>query len=129
MQLDTELARLQYEIAINEFRMALHTAFAEVDTALSAKLQLAAEVELARQSFEAAAEIERMYEVRYRAGAASLRTWLDAQQTLRNAEVAFAEARLAQLRNDVALFQALGGTDRPATKNPARAGFPELRRR
>lgn len=114
MQLDTELARLAYEIAVNEFRTTLHAAFAEVDSALSGKERLAAEVALARESYEAAAEIERMYEVRYRAGAASLRTWLDAQQTMRNAELALAEARLEQFRNDVALFQALGGTDTPA---------------
>lgn len=112
MQLNTAIAEAGYEIAVNDFRTTLYTAFSEVDNALSGREQLARQVELSRESLEAAEEIERLYEVRYRAGATPLRTWLDAQETRRNAELALAQARLDLLRNDVVLFQALGGSDR-----------------
>lgn len=111
MKFETEAARLDYEIAVNDFRKSLYTAFAEVDDALAAKQQWARRVELAEAALDAAAQIERLYEVRYRAGAVSLRIWLDAQQTRREAELALAETRREQLNNDVVLIMALGGTD------------------
>ena len=40
---------------------------------------------------------------------ADLRTWLDAQQTRRNAELSLAQARRSQLVNAVTLYKALGG--------------------
>ncbi|QNH27071.1 TolC family protein [Xanthomonas theicola] len=48
---------------------------------LSARVQSQTQVASAQQSFDAARDVERMYEVRYRSGATDLRTWLDAQQT------------------------------------------------
>ena len=108
-RLNTRIAGTSYEIAATQFRTTLYTALSEVDNALSAREQLAAQVSSARQSYEAARDIERMYEVRYRAGATDLRTWLDAQQTLRESELSLAQARLSQLDNDVTLYQALGG--------------------
>ena len=48
--------------------------------------------------------------MRYRVGATDLRTWLDAQQTRRGAELSLAQTRRNQLLNDVTLFQALGGS-------------------
>jgi len=48
--------------------------------------------------------------VRYRVGATDLRTWLEAQQTRRDAELSLARARQGQLNNDVTLFKALGGS-------------------
>lgn len=109
-RLNTHIAGTQYEIAATQFRTTLYTALGEVDNALSARQQLSAQVESARKSYQAARDIERMYEVRYRAGAADLRTWLDAQQTLRESELSLAQARRDQLDNDVTLYQALGGS-------------------
>jgi NodT family efflux transporter outer membrane factor (OMF) lipoprotein len=106
---NTRIAGTSYEIAATQFRTTLYTALGEVDNALSAREQLATQVEAARKSYEAARDVERMYEVRYRSGASDLRTWLDAQQTLRESELALAQARLDQLDNDVTLYQALGG--------------------
>ncbi|WP_454828709.1 efflux transporter outer membrane subunit [Pseudoxanthomonas wuyuanensis] len=108
-QLNTRIAGTSYEIAASQFRTTLYTALAEVETALSAREQLAAQADAARSSYQAAQEIERRYEVRYRTGATDLRTWLDAQQTLRDSELAYAQVRLDQLDNDVILYQALGG--------------------
>jgi NodT family efflux transporter outer membrane factor (OMF) lipoprotein len=111
-RLNTKIAGAEYEIAANDFRTTLYTAFTEVDNALSARQELAKQVDLSRQSFDAASEVERLYEVRYRAGATPLRQWLDAQETRRTAELALAQARLNQLENDSKLFQALGGSAR-----------------
>ncbi len=80
-----------------------------MDNALSARQRLAEQVAAAERSYAEAVEIERLYEVRYRAGATDLRNWLDAQQTRRNAELSLAQARRSQLGNDVTLVKALGG--------------------
>lgn len=109
MRLETDSARLDYEIAVSDFRGKLYTALKEVDNALSARGQLLVQGAAAKRSFEAAQDVERMYGVRYRAGAVDLRTWLDAQQTLRDAELALAQIRRDQLLNDVKLHLALGG--------------------
>jgi NodT family efflux transporter outer membrane factor (OMF) lipoprotein len=111
-RLNTKIAGAQYEIAANDFRRTLYTAFTEVDNALSARQELAKQVDLSQRSFNAAVEVERLYETRYRAGATPLRQWLDAQETRRQAELSLAQTRLDQLQNDSKLFQALGGSAR-----------------
>jgi outer membrane protein TolC len=110
-QLSTEIAGTGYEIAASNFRTKLYTALSEVDDALSSREQLAQQVDSARKSFEAAQDVARMYQVRYQVGATDLRTWLDAQRPLRSSELSLAQARLNQLVADVALYQALGGSD------------------
>ena len=73
---------------------------------LSIKRQAA----LLERSLELSRDAERRYEVQYRAGAVALKSWLDAQKTRRDAELALAENRYARLDNRVTLYQALGGT-------------------
>jgi NodT family efflux transporter outer membrane factor (OMF) lipoprotein len=109
MKLNTEIAGTDYEIAATDFRKTLYTAFTDVDNALSARVELNKQLDARQKSFDAAVDVERLYEVRYRSGATPLRLWLDAQETRRSAELSLAEARLAQLQNDALLFQALGG--------------------
>ena len=109
-RLNTRIAGAEYEIAANDFRKTLYTAFTEVDNALSARQELTRQVELSQRSFDAAVEVERLYEVRYRSGATPLRQWLDAQETRRQSELSLAQARLNQLQNDSRVFQALGGS-------------------
>ncbi len=111
-RLNSAIAGTDYEVAANDFRRTLYTAFTEVDNALSARQELTRQVDLSQQSFDAAVEVERLYEVRYRAGATPLRSWLDAQETRRSSELSLAQARLTQLQNDSRLFQALGGSAR-----------------
>lgn len=109
-EFDTRLAGTDYQIAANDFRRTLYTALSEVDNALSARTQFATQVAASQASYDEAVEIERMYEVRYRVGATDLRTWLEAQQTRRDAELSLASVRQRQLINDVTLFKALGGS-------------------
>lgn len=86
----------------------LKLALVEVENALSARVALAAQGEKLEKALAAAREVERMYEVRYRTGYASLKNWLDAQETRRAAEISVAENRLARLANYVSLYQSLG---------------------
>ncbi|GFF06738.1 TolC family protein, partial [Stenotrophomonas maltophilia] len=109
-QLDTDIAGTSYQIAATNFRKTLYTALSEVDNALSAREQLARQVAASQASYDEAVEVERAQEVRYRVGATDLRTWLEAQQTRRDAELSLARVRQGQLNNDVTLFKALGGS-------------------
>ncbi len=110
MQLSIKVARADYEIAVTDFRQTLYAAMADVENALSARTQTARQSALLTRSLELARDAERRYEVRYRAGAVALKSWLDAQKTRRDAELALAENRYNQLDNQVTLHQALGGT-------------------
>ncbi|WP_260427215.1 efflux transporter outer membrane subunit [Burkholderia stagnalis] len=109
MRLNTDLAQLQYETAVIGFRQTLYQAFVDVENALSARMRLAEQAELQAQALAAAREAERLYEIRYRAGAVALRMWLDAQESHRTAELLWAQARLSQLQNLVTLYQSIGG--------------------
>jgi outer membrane protein TolC len=53
--------------------------------------------------------VERLNEVRYRAGSVPLQIWLDSQETRRQAENALAQNRLNRIQNYVTLCKALGG--------------------
>ncbi|WP_244130261.1 efflux transporter outer membrane subunit [Burkholderia sp. BCC0044] len=109
MRVDTRIAQVEYESAVIGFRQALYQAFADVENALSARVRLAEQADLRALNLTAAREAERLYETRYRAGAVALRTWLDAQESHRTAELLWAQTRLSQLQNFVALYQAVGG--------------------
>ena len=91
------------------FRRGLYQAFAEVEDALSARERLRARAGRLGQALTAARRAELLAELRFREGAVALQTWLDAQETRRQVEVALAENRLSELENHVALVEALGG--------------------
>ncbi len=109
VQLNIKVSEAQYEEAVVLFRQTLYTALGEVDDALGNRGQLALQAERLQEALQAAQTAERLYEVRYRAGAAPLKAWLDVQEKRRNADIALADNRLARLNNHLALFQALGG--------------------
>ena len=118
MQLSGELASAQYAEAVTNFRQTLYTALADVENALSARTQLAVQGEQLALQLTAAREAERLYEVRYRTGAAALRLWLDAQERRRSAELAQQQNRLDQRNALATLYRVLGGGV------PAVAGAP-----
>lgn len=107
MQLNVDIADADYGIAVNQFRESLYTALKEVDDALSARAQLDKQVSARQASLDAAIEVERLYQARYRVGEIPLRDWLDAQERRRTAELTLAQTKLAQLTNEVGLAQAL----------------------
>lgn len=106
--IELDIARTRYEEAAIGFRKALYTALGEVEQALSARTRLAEQDVALRRAQLQAAEAARIYEARFRVGLLPLRSWLDAQERLRAAEVAHAATRLAQLQNRILLCQVLG---------------------
>ncbi|WP_052152788.1 TolC family protein [Desulfocurvibacter africanus] len=109
MRLSVKSSQAEYEEAVVNFRQTLYQALSEVENALSARRMLAEQGANLERALAAARQVERMYEVRYRAGYVSLKVWLDAQETRRASEVALAENLLNRLANHVTLYQALGG--------------------
>jgi NodT family efflux transporter outer membrane factor (OMF) lipoprotein len=109
LQLNTGVSKANYEVAAIQFRQTLYQALTDVENALSARTQYAAETVDLEASLQNAQTVERLDEIRYRAGAIPLKTWLDSQETRRQAEVALAVNRLTQLQTYVALCKALGG--------------------
>ncbi|MPT47426.1 MAG: efflux transporter outer membrane subunit [Sphingobium sp.] len=113
LRLNRDISRADYDTAIATFRENVRTALADVDNALSNNQQLAQQGERLEQALASARTAERLYEVRYRAGAVPLRDWLNAQERRRSAETALLENRYARLGNHVTLLQALGGDPAP----------------
>jgi outer membrane protein TolC len=109
-RLNVAIARQDYAIAVNDFRDVLFQAFTDVDNALAAMDALEVQLQATQRSYDEAVEVERLYSVRYRVGATPLRTWLEAQETRRSAEVALAQSRLRRLQNLSVLYRALGGS-------------------
>jgi len=109
MQLSIRVSETQYEEAVVNFRQTLYTALGDVDNALSSRQQLAQQGARLEETLQAALTAEKLYEVRYRAGAATLSLWLDAQEKRRTADIALATNRLARLNNQVTVYKALGG--------------------
>ena len=109
LNLQLKVTNADYERAVVLFRQNLLEAFGDVENALSAQRRLAAQGERLDAGLRAAREAERLYGVRYRAGAVPLRTYLDAQEQMRAAERAALENRRDQLEAQVTLYEALGG--------------------
>jgi NodT family efflux transporter outer membrane factor (OMF) lipoprotein len=107
--LNVGVSRANYEAAAIQFRQTLYQALTDVENALSARTEYAAETVHLEASLQNAQTVERLDEVRYRAGAIPLKTWLDSQETRRQAEALLAQNRLTQLQTYVALCKALGG--------------------
>lgn len=109
-RLDIAVAETEYATAVVSFRQTLYQALADVEDALSARSASLAQGEKLAQSLDYARRTEALYEVRYRAGAASLKDWLDAQETRRQAEISLAENRYNALVAQITVYQALGGS-------------------
>jgi outer membrane protein TolC len=109
MRLANRVSEAEYEQSVLSFRQTLQEALLEVEDALSARAQFAARSDQLSAAFTAAQMGERLYEARYRAGAATLREWLDAQERRRQAELNLQQSRLSELSNQVTLYLALGG--------------------
>lgn len=125
MRLDSAISRNQYEEAVVNFRQSLYKAMAEVENALSARGSLAAQGTELQASLASAQRAEQIYEARYRAGAVALRTWLDAQERRRQAEINVSQNRYNRYLNQVTLYQALGGDQNlPLTDSVNERGAP-----
>ncbi|MEL4281154.1 MULTISPECIES: efflux transporter outer membrane subunit [Shewanella] len=111
MQINNDIADIDYQSAIVSYRKTLYSAFEDVDNAISAKQQYAYQGEKLEVQFSAAAQAEAIYESQYRHGAIGIQNWIDAQENRRSAEAALLENRYNQLTAQATLYQALGGSD------------------
>ncbi len=117
MKLNVEISKTDYEEAVVNFRQTLYSALSDVENALSARTYYAEEGKQLEESLALARRAEQLVEVRYRAGSTALQSWLDAQESWRDAERALSVVRLSQLKNCMTLYQALGGAMSAASRN------------
>lgn len=95
--------------ALANYANAALTAYAEVETALSAEEFLAERERHLAESTVQARAAERLADERYRAGLETYITVLDSQRSAVNAEAGLIAARRTRLENRVDLYLALGG--------------------
>jgi NodT family efflux transporter outer membrane factor (OMF) lipoprotein len=108
-QRSVAISQADYDVAVLAYRQSWYQALADVENALSARVQYEAQGEKLAQALTAAQNAERLSEARYRAGSVPLKTWLDAQETRRQAESNLAQTRLNRLNALATLYQTLGG--------------------
>ncbi len=94
---------------VEQYRQAILVSLREVEDALVALNQLAAQQGAQERALQHAREAFRLAELRYRAGAQDFTTVLDAQPSLISAESALDPIRAARFNATVALYKALGG--------------------
>lgn len=109
MHLAIQVSQKDYEKAVIDFRQTLHGALSEVENALAARQSTLSQGEQLAKALANAEAAEALYAVQYRAGALPLRTWLDAQQSRREARAAVLNNRYNRLANHATLCLALGG--------------------
>ncbi|SDV46062.1 efflux transporter outer membrane subunit [Chitinasiproducens palmae] len=106
---DRDLQLARQDAALISYRAAVVAALADVETALNAVRGLAAQA--SAQDVETA-QAQRALAIatsRYRAGAETMTTLLDAQRTLFSARDEAVQLRQARLQAAVSLYKALGG--------------------
>lgn len=127
-KLDTALksSKLQYQADLASFRQTLYKAFKDVENALIALNSSEQKTELLTQQLNEAKTIENLTQIRYQAGAESLKTLLDAQQSRRNIESSVLDNHYARLSQRVTLYLALGGkaSELQSTLMEGTASFP-----
>ncbi len=104
-----DLALAQREEVVIVYRQSIVQAFADVQFALDDLSGLQAQAESQADELVQAQTALRLAESRYRAGAETLLTLIDAQRTLYAVQDAAAQLHLARLQASVALYRAFGG--------------------
>ena len=94
---------------LENYRKTLLDAFADVDRALNDGAGLDRQLQWQTQALDQAQQAFALAQTRYRAGADTLLTLLDAQRSLYQAQDDAITLRLQRLKASVALFKALGG--------------------
>ncbi|MGE0726281.1 MAG: efflux transporter outer membrane subunit, partial [Alphaproteobacteria bacterium] len=113
-QLESERAR--YDELVQTYRLAVISAFRDVEDALVAIEETAEQERLQQAVVATARRAQTISEARLREGTIDLLTLLNTQQTLFQAQDALARIRLDRLQAAIDLYQALGGGwSQPAT--------------
>ncbi|WP_288012060.1 efflux transporter outer membrane subunit [Diaphorobacter sp.] len=104
-----ELAQAQREELLADYHRAIVEAFGDVEVALNTQAGVQAQAAAQAEELEQARRALDLAESRYRAGAQTLLTLLDAQRTLYAAQDAATRLKAQRLQAAVALYRALGG--------------------
>lgn len=104
-----DLALAQREELLANYRQAIVAAFGDVEVALNAVAGVDAQALAQSEELIQAQRALALAESRYRAGAETLLTLLDAQRTLYAAQDAAVQLKALRLQASVALYKALGG--------------------
>lgn len=104
-----DLAQARRVEAVAQYEKTIQVAFREVADALSARLWLAQQVALLRDTHAAQAQRARLAKLRYDHGAAAFLEVLDAQRDLLAIQQQEVQTRRALLASRVNLYAALGG--------------------
>ncbi len=102
-------AKAQRDIAVAQYERAIQIAFREVSDALAGRATFGEQLRAQKAQTNAEAIRFRLSDLRYRNGAASYLDLLDAQRALFASQQATVQVYLAQLQNQVTLYQVLGG--------------------
>jgi len=109
MRLKLKVSQSEFEEAVVMFRKKLYAALAEVEDALSARMQLEREREERVLALALARRAQALARVRFESSTTDLQPWLVQQQALLDAQRAELDNRLGRLENRVKLLMALGG--------------------
>jgi outer membrane protein, multidrug efflux system len=104
-----DLTEARYEELVQVYRTTVINAFRDTEDALIAMRQLAEQQILQQEAVDAAQAAFELADTRYRGGAETLLSVLDAQRTLFQARDQAVQIRSARLQAVVSLFRALGG--------------------
>lgn len=104
-----KLAEARREELLADYRGAIVAAFGDTRTALDGVSGIDAQAEAQAGELAEARRAAELSEARYRAGAETLLTLLDAQRTLYGAQDLSVQLRMARLQARVALYRAMGG--------------------
>src|SRR5690606_35188518 len=104
-----DLAIAQQKELLHRYHAAILNAFGDVETALNAVAGVEQQSRWQQVELEEAERAFRLAEIRYRAGADTLLTMLDAQRTLYRTQDSRVQLGQAALQARVDLYKALGG--------------------
>ena len=103
------MAKVDRDIAVNQYEKAIQTAFREVADALALRGTIEEQVAAQQSLTDATAESYRLSKARYEKGVDSYLVVLDSQRSLYTAQQNLITARLSRLSNLVVLYKVLGG--------------------
>lgn len=108
--INLSISRVAYEDVKTDYKQKVLNALKEVENSLNANEKYANEGKMLLKALENAQAQENLYNIRYKAGASSLKELLDAGDATRSAKLAYTENLYRQYINQVDLHLALGGT-------------------
>jgi NodT family efflux transporter outer membrane factor (OMF) lipoprotein len=111
MAFNKEIAALDYQMAVVDYRQTLYEAFEEVANLLAAKQSYRRQGTILAAQLTNAKEIERIYASNYKNGATDMLDWISAMESRRSKESTMLENKYAQFVNQAKIYQSLGGRD------------------